>query len=138
MIRTRALIITVASLLAVPSLAHHAFTSLYHMDQEMSVEGVVTRFLFANPHARVYLDVVNEAGEVENYMAEGGTPNVLVRQGWTAESIRVGQRVKIDGNPAKLDPLLIHWVNITMPDGEVLFGEDLNFGAIDRDRRRRN
>lgn len=127
--------VALASILALPSAAHHAFTSLYHMDQQVSIEGVVTRFLFANPHARIYLDVAGDDGEVTSYLAEGGTPNILVRQGWAPDTIKVGDRVRIDGNPAKSDPLLVHWLNITMPDGEVLFGEDLNFDAIDRRRR---
>lgn len=137
MTKLRTLIITTALLIGLPATAHHAFTSIYHMDQTISVEGVVTRFLFANPHARIYLDVTDDAGEIQKYMAEGGTPNVLVRQGWNSETIQTGQQVKIDGNPGKIDPLLIHWVTVTMPDGEVLFGEDLDFNSVDRNRRRR-
>jgi hypothetical protein len=132
--RAQILVIAAAVTLSVPSAAHHAFTAIYHVDQELVIEGVVTDYRFINPHARIYLDVVNDDGGVENWMAEGGTPNVLVRQGWDGEELVPGDRVTIAGNPAKSGKRIIHWLNITMPNGDVLFGEDIDFGSIDRRR----
>ena len=130
-------LLTIAVLLALPVQAHHSPASLYHMDQTVMVEGVVTKYLFINPHARIHLDVVGSSGDVEQWMAEGGTPNALARLfGWNGSEIKEGDRVTIFGNPPRDGSNLIHWLTITFPDGRQLYGEDIDFGAIERLRRR--
>lgn len=133
--RTQIILFAVVVAVALPALAHHAFTAIYHVDQTLMVEGVITEFRFVNPHARIYLDVENEDGSVVNWMAEGGTPNVLVRQGWTGDEFAPGEHVAIFGNPAKNGTNVIHWIRITRENGVVMFGEDVDFQGIDRRRR---
>ena len=117
--------------------AHHSPASLYHMEQIVTVEGVVTDYLFINPHARIHFDVVNSAGEVEHWMAEGGTPNALARIfGWDGSEIAEGDQITIRGNPPRDGSNLIHWLTITFPDGRQLYGEDIDFDAIESLRRR--
>ncbi len=117
--------------------AHHSPASLYHMEQIVTVEGVVTDYLFINPHARIHFDVVNSSGEVEHWMAEGGTPNALARIfGWDGSEIAEGDQITIRGNPPRDGSNLIHWLTITFPDGRQLYGEDIDFDAIESLRRR--
>ena len=126
------------ALFALSAEAHHSPASIYHMDQTVTVEGVVTDYLFINPHARIHFDVVNSSGEVEQWMAEGGTPNALTRLfGWDGTEIKKGDRITIFGNPPRDGSNLIHWLTITFPDGRQLYGEDIDFGAIERLRRER-
>ena len=115
--------------------AHHSIGALYLVDQELVIEGTVTDYQFVNPHARVYVDVVNTEGEVEQWMAEGGSPIVLRRHGWNGRELAQGDRVTITGNPPRDGSKLIHWITITLPDGSQLFGEDVDFGAVDDIRR---
>ncbi len=118
--------------------AHHSPASLYHMDQTVTVEGVVTDYLFINPHARIHFDVTNDSGIVEQWMAEGGTPNALARLfGWDGTEIKEGDRIAIFGNPPRDGSNLIHWLTITFPDGRQLYGEDIDFSAIEQLRRQR-
>jgi hypothetical protein len=97
----------------------------------------VTKYGFVNPHARVYLDVTIASGGVEQWMAEGGSPIVLRRLGWNGQEIKVGDRVKITGNPSRDGSKLIHWLTIQRPDGSTLFGEDIDFAAVDKLRQQR-
>lgn len=117
--------------------AHHSIGALYLLDQELVIEGTVTDYQFINPHARVHVDVVNADGEVERWMAEGGSPIVLRRHGWDGQELAEGDRITITGNPPRDGSKLIHWITISRPDGSVLFGEDVDFGAVDDLRRRR-
>ena len=71
--------------------AHHSFDAYFVSSETTTIEGVVTEFWFANPHARIYLEVTNEAGEVEEWMAEGGSRNVLLRWGWSQDTIKAGE-----------------------------------------------
>ena len=120
---------------SVSALAHHSAAALYLMDKRIVVEGIVTEYRLVNPHARIYLDVTNTTGQVERWLAEGGSPLVLRRQGWDGQEVKPGDRVKIAGNPARDASRLIHWVTITLPNGSELFGEDVDFTAIEKRRR---
>ena len=122
---------------ASPVIAHHSAAALYVMNQELDIEGTVTEYQFVNPHIRVYLDVENADGDVERWVAEGGNPNVLIRQGWDGEELQPGDRIRINGHPSRDGSPLIHWVTVTLPDGSELFAETVDFGAVDRRRRQR-
>ena len=96
----------------------------------------MTDYQFVNPRARIFLRVDGGDGFAVDWLAEGGTLNILIRQGWSGDEVQPGDRVPIEGNPARDGSNLIYWVTILMPDGRELFGEDINYDAIDRRRRR--
>ena len=78
--------------------SHHSFSAHFVRDQSLTIEGVVTEFWFANPHSRIYVDVVDANGESENWMVEGGSRNVLIRRGWSQETLTPDMSVTIVGN----------------------------------------
>ena len=125
------------ALMSVSSSAHHSPVTIYRTDQRISIEGVVTEFRLGNPHTRIYLNVTNESGAEEPWLAEGGTRTVMLRRGWTEDMIKVGTCVRINGNPARNGSNLIHSLEIILPDGTSLDGEDVDPRAnADRFRRR--
>src|SRR5713101_5097004 len=86
---------------AVPALAHHSFAAEYDADKPIELKGVVTQIEWMNPHARFYVDVKDERGQVTNWNLELASPNVLVRQGWTRTSLKVDDHVTVNGSQAK-------------------------------------
>ena len=126
----------VAVLLMMPAYSHHSPASLFVLSEHASIEGIVTEYRLGNPHARVYLTVTNEAGEEEQWMAEGGSRTVLIRKGWTGDEVKVGEFVRIVGNPSRDGSQILHWETIFLPDGTELFGEDVDYSTIDERRRR--
>ena len=73
------------------------------------------RVAFRNPHARYYIDVVNEDGEVEHWDTRAGSPTLMTRRGWTRDSIRIGDRVTLHGHRAQQEGrrlLSIIWVEL--------------------------
>ena len=126
----------VAVLLIMPAYSHHSPASLFVLSEHASIEGIVTEYRLGNPHARVYLTVTNEAGEEEQWMAEGGSRTVLIRKGWTGDEVKVGEFVRIVGNPSRDGSQILHWETIFLPDGTELFGEDVDYSTIDERRRR--
>jgi hypothetical protein len=89
--------ISILLLAPLPALAHHSFAAVFDDNLPVDLEGEVTKIEWANPHIWVYLDVMNTAGEVENWQCEGGTPNSLRRLGWSRETLREGDPVHIEG-----------------------------------------
>ncbi len=104
------------------AIAHHNPAAHYIVDERMEIEGVVTEFRAVNPHARVYFDVTDEAGEVDEWMAEGDSIINLRRAGWTNDQLKPGDRIRILGRPSRHGLNLVEWTFITLPDGTEVGG----------------
>ena len=87
----------------VPSLAHHASTPFYDPENVVELQGAVTRFVFRNPHAFLFLDVEGEDGELSEWQVELGAPVGLRRVGWTPDSLSVGTVVKLSGRKSRAE-----------------------------------
>src|SRR5688572_1096829 len=86
---------------AVPLVAHHSFAAEFDSTKPVTLKGIVTKMEWINPHAWIHLDVKNPDGTVTQWMIEGGTPNTLVRRGFTRESLKAGTEILVEGFRAK-------------------------------------
>lgn len=86
----------------VSAAAHHAFTAQYDSEQPISVTGIVMKIEWLNPHAYFFIDVTDaRTGEVVTWAAEMGSPVVLMRRGWTRNSMEIGDEVAVEGLRAR-------------------------------------
>jgi len=123
-------------LAAVPALAHHAFSSEFDVKKPIHFTGVITKVELVNPHAWFHIDVTGPDGKVTSWMIEAGTPNVLLRRGFTKNSIPVGTQVVVDGFQAKDGSSKGSGRDLTLPDGrKLLIGSD-GAGAPDGDEKK--
>ncbi len=81
--------------------AHHSFSAEFDADHPINLKGVVTKIEWMNPHAYFYLDVTEPDGKVVNWGLEMGSPNGLMRAGWTRNTLKIGDVVTVDGSRAK-------------------------------------
>lgn len=102
MTRTSGLLVVICAgvLLPAAGFSHHAQAPFFDQSREVEIEGVVTRFDFRNPHPVLYVDVTNEAGEVENWEIQFGNATGLRRRGWHRDIIQPGERVSASGHPS--------------------------------------
>ena len=104
-----------------PVLAHHAFAAEYDASKPVVLKGVVTRFEWTNPHARFYIDVKDEKGNLTNWNLELASPNILARNGWTRKSLQIGQEVTVQGAVAKDGSKMANARVVTLADGRRVF-----------------
>ena len=114
--------------IAVPAIAHHAFAAEYDADQPVKLKGKVTKFEWTNPHARFYIDVVDEKGVVSNWNLELASPNVLRRNGWTSKILQIGEEITVEGSRARDGSKMANARVVTLANGQRVFsglqGED--------------
>ena len=81
----------------VPAWAHHAFAAEFDAKKEVKFEATVTRMEWTNPHVWFYLNVKNDKGETENWGFEMGGPNGLQKEGWSRNTIKIGEELIVEG-----------------------------------------
>jgi hypothetical protein len=81
--------------------AHHSFAAQYDSSKPVEMRGTVTKVEWTNPHARVYLDVRDDTGQIANWNFEMASPNILVRNGWKQNTVKVGDRITVSGYLAR-------------------------------------
>jgi hypothetical protein len=105
--------------------AHHSFAAQYDATRPVEMRGVVTQVDWTNPHARFYIDVKDERGQVRKWNFELASPNVLVRNGWKRNTLKIGEPVAVTGYLARLSPVdgpqMAIAASVTASDGRPLF-----------------
>ncbi|HEX6999053.1 MAG TPA: DUF6152 family protein [Gammaproteobacteria bacterium] len=113
-----------ALLAAGAAAAHHSFATQYDANAPVKLEGVVTKVEWTNPHARFYVDVTGEDGEVTSWNLELASPNVLRRNGWTRNSLKVGDYVTVEGSAARDGSKMANARVVMLADGTRVFARD--------------
>jgi hypothetical protein len=104
-----------------PAFAHHSFAAEFNADKPVAFTGTVTKIEWTNPHAYFYVDVKDAAGKVTNWGLEMGSPNGLMRQGWSRNSLKVGDQVSIEGSQAKDGSKVANARSVVLANGQKLF-----------------
>jgi hypothetical protein len=115
-------LLTTAVLMSVvaPAAAHHSFAVFFDDTKSVTVTGSVTEFRFTNPHAIIEIARKTSQGQVETWRAETNAVTLLRRRGWTAESLKAGDMVTIDGWPSRDGSPYLRVRRVVKSDGTVL------------------
>jgi hypothetical protein len=120
MMAKRLILAAVACLAAAAVQAHHSFAAEFLADQTGTIEGVVTEVWFRNPHVRYYVEITLEDGSSESWDVRTSSPTQLSRRGWTPDTIKEGDQVKVHGHLGRDGRKLLSLISIELADGTKL------------------
>jgi hypothetical protein len=83
--------------------AHHSFAATYFVDQEITVEGTLTQFMYRNPHSFVKVEAPDDKGQMQTWSVEWGGGAQLTQEHVTRDTLKPGDHVIVTGNPGR-DP----------------------------------
>jgi hypothetical protein len=116
-----ALVLAAALAMSVPLWAHHAFQAEFDDKTPVHLVGKVTKMEWINPHAWIHIDVTEPDGKVTSWMVECGSPNIMLRRGFTKESLEFGSEIVVEGYRAKNGSNRANGSSVTFKDGRRLF-----------------
>ncbi len=115
------LIAAAATFTALRAAAHHSFAAEFDADVPVDITGYVTKVEWLNPHTFFYIDVEDENGDYNNWAVELGSPNGLMRRGWTRNSLQIGDEVNVEGSRARDGSYKANARTVMLSSGERLF-----------------
>ena len=119
--KLRAMVLAVAgaAIFALPAAAHHSF-AMFDQTRIVMLEGTVSEFEWINPHSWLHFMAMGENGQAQEFSIELASVAQQTRIGWTADTVKAGDKVVVEYNPLKDGTRGGTLVRITLPDGRTL------------------
>jgi uncharacterized protein DUF6152 len=112
------MIVAAMTAATVPLMAHHSFAAEFDNQKVVTMDGIVTKIDWTNPHVWFYMDVKDESGKITNWGFEMGPPHLLQGSGWTRTTMKLGDQIHVVGSSAKNGSNRANARTVTTPDGK--------------------
>jgi hypothetical protein len=110
------------SIVSMPLFAHHG-NAVYDDTRSVTLKGIVTQWVWANPHCILHLDVTDDGGQVVSWIVETENPTSMFNIGWTKTSFKSGDQVIVTALQVKNGKPIGRIVDVLLPNGQKLIGK---------------
>lgn len=117
MMKFTATLLLALTLVAMPASAHHGVAWYDYSKTVTAEKATVTLYDWANPHTKIYFDVLDDRHQVQHWMAEMHPPEALIEHGWTRQTLHPGDVISISFRPAKDGTKTALVEEVTLPNG---------------------
>ncbi|SVB76194.1 uncharacterized protein METZ01_LOCUS229048 [marine metagenome] len=100
--------------------AHHSVFAVYDINKSVTIDGVITDVWFKSPHIRVFVEVTDKDGTKVTWNTHGHNPTALRRRGWVRDTLEVGEKVTMSGDPTYDGSPKMFIRTIVREDGSIL------------------
>ena len=114
-------LVVAISIVSLPLWAHHGFAA-YDTEKKLTLKGTVTQWLWSNPHCLVQVDATDDSGQVAHWILETENPSSMARNGWTKDSLKIGDQITVTVMPAKRGGSVGRIIDMVLPNGQRLMG----------------
>jgi hypothetical protein len=119
-----ATLVALIAVLCTPVLAHHGRGATYDMKKRVTLKGTVSRVEWRNPHVLIYMDVQDADGKVVTWGFENSGVSTLAQEGYSRNTLKVGQPITAIVNPAANGAPTAIVVKIILADGSEIMSRD--------------
>jgi len=119
-------------LTAASASAHHSFLAEFDQRSPVTLEGTVKKVDWVNPHARFDIEVKDENGRIARWALETGSPGALMLRGWTRNTVKPGDHIKVYGYQARDKSSLAAARSVLLKDGRKFFGGQMDDGGPEK------
>ena len=117
-------LVALIAVLWAPALAHHGRGATYDMKKRVTLKGTVSRVEWRNPHVLIYMDVQDADGKVVTWGFENSGVSTLAQEGYSRNTLKVGQPITAIVNPAANGAPTAIVVKIILADGSEIMSRD--------------
>lgn len=118
------MVVALMAVLSAPLFAHHGRGATYDMKKRVTLKGTVSRVEWRNPHVLIYMDVKDEDGKVVTWGFENSGVSTLAQEGYSRNTLKVGQPITAIVNPAANGAPTAIVVKIILADGSEIMSRD--------------
>ena len=109
-----------AAIAAIPATAHHSFDGSFDRNKQVTLTGTVTEFSFGEPHSYFKLAVAGSDGTTQSWHVETTSAHGLAERGWTPQSIKAGEKLSVQGWPARDGKTYMRLSSLSHADGSAV------------------
>lgn len=97
--------------------AHHSAVAAFDLGRHVNVAGTVKKVVLGSPHSEIFLEVLDAAGNAQEWRLEMLAGSKMRQMGWTPQTLPVGDRVQAQGAPSRYEERVLYTQFLQRGDG---------------------
>jgi len=98
----------------------HSSNAEFDEQKSVTLIGTVKGVDWSDPHVLVHVEAKEASGQTKNWRVEMGSVAEMEDHGWAEDTVKLGDRITVEGNLAKSEPCFASARMVEVPGGKKL------------------